>query len=148
MFRREMGVSHDHLECSVPEQLRDSAQIYPGHYESTGNSMAVAMPCISLNSCFFEGSRKPAARTLQRIPAPSGGENRNRSRRLPFPPHLFQCRQRDRVQGKGARMSVFGFGQMNLATLEAHLILMQTANCAAISKSSVVLPTCRGPVRS
>ena len=44
MFRREMGVSHNHLECSMPEELGDSAQIYPDHYESTGKSRAVAMP--------------------------------------------------------------------------------------------------------
>jgi hypothetical protein len=39
-----MGVAHHHLERPVPEQLCDGAQIHPGHHESTGKSMAVAMP--------------------------------------------------------------------------------------------------------
>jgi hypothetical protein len=50
MLGSEMGVAHDHLKRSVPEKLCDSAQIYPGHHESTGKSMAVAMKDISLSS--------------------------------------------------------------------------------------------------
>lgn len=122
MFRREMGVSHDHLERSMPEQLRHGAQVYSGHYESTGKSMAVAMPGIPLDLRLFERRRKPAARALQCFPAPGGRKDRGHSRRRDLTPHLFQSCQRDRVQGNGARVFVLGFRQMNLAALEAHLI--------------------------
>jgi len=44
VFRSEMGVPHDHLECPVPEQLCNRPQIDPGHNKSTGKRMAVAMP--------------------------------------------------------------------------------------------------------
>lgn len=64
MFRREMGVSHDHLERSVPKQFCHRAQVYSGHYESTGKSMAVAMPGIPFDLRHFESVRKLAARTL------------------------------------------------------------------------------------
>jgi hypothetical protein len=50
MLGSKMGVAHDHLKRSVPEKVCDSAQIYPGHHESTGKSMAVAMKDISLSS--------------------------------------------------------------------------------------------------
>jgi hypothetical protein len=64
MFRREMGVSHDHLERFVPEQFCDGAQIHAGHYESTGKGVAVAMPGVSLNFRFFQSGWKPSARPL------------------------------------------------------------------------------------
>lgn len=47
VFRCEMGVPHDHLECPVPEQLCNRAQINPGHSKSTGKRMAVAMSRVS-----------------------------------------------------------------------------------------------------
>lgn len=52
-----MGVPHDHLERPVPEQLCHRPQIYPGHYESTGKSMAIAMPGVPLDSRLFERAR-------------------------------------------------------------------------------------------
>ncbi len=91
MFRREMGVSHDHLERPVPEQLCHGAQVYSRHYESTGKSMAVAMPGIPLDLRLFERRRKPAARALQCFPAPGV------SRGAPSP----------RIFSKAARATVF-----------------------------------------
>ncbi len=41
-----MGVAHDYLQRSVPEQPRDSAQVQPGHNKFTGKGMTVAMPRI------------------------------------------------------------------------------------------------------
>lgn len=38
-----MCVAHDHLKRPVPGQLRNGAQIHPGHNESTGKGVAVAM---------------------------------------------------------------------------------------------------------
>jgi hypothetical protein len=46
VFRREMGVPHDHLKCPAPEQLCKPPQIHPGHNKSTGKRVAVAMPRI------------------------------------------------------------------------------------------------------
>ena len=64
MFRRELGVSHDHLERSVPKQLCNGAQVYSGHYEFTGKCGAVAMPRISVNFRLFERRWKSAADPL------------------------------------------------------------------------------------
>jgi hypothetical protein len=60
VFRSEMGIPHDHLESPVPEQFCDGTQIDSGHNQSTCKSMAVAMPCISLNLRLFERAGKPA----------------------------------------------------------------------------------------
>nr|WP_245632187.1 hypothetical protein [Edaphobacter aggregans] len=59
-----MVVPHDHLECPVPEQLCDGAQIHPGHNQSTGKGMAVAMPAVSFDLRLFERAGKPAAGTF------------------------------------------------------------------------------------
>ena len=68
VFRCEMGVPHDHLECPVPEQLCNRAQIDPGHNKSTGKRMAVAMPRKIKHLRVIECCRKPPARALQGIP--------------------------------------------------------------------------------
>ena len=60
----EMGITHNHLKRPVPEQLCNRAQIHPGHNESTGKGMAVAMPRITLDLRFFECGGEPAARSL------------------------------------------------------------------------------------
>jgi hypothetical protein len=60
-----MGVPHDHLRRSLPQQLCYGAQIHPGHNKSTGKGMAVAMPAISIDLRLFERCRKPAPRALQ-----------------------------------------------------------------------------------
>ena len=60
----EMGVAHHHLERPVPEQLCDSAQIHPGHHESTGKSMAVAMPGVPLDPGLFARSTDSSVAVL------------------------------------------------------------------------------------
>jgi hypothetical protein len=64
MLGSEMGVAHLHLERPVPEQLCDGAQIHPGHHESTGKSMAVAMPGVPFDPSLIERRWEPAARPL------------------------------------------------------------------------------------
>lgn len=63
-----MGIPHDHLECSVPEQLCDGAQIHFGHNKSPGKCMAVAMPAMGIDLRLFERGGKPSARPLEEIP--------------------------------------------------------------------------------
>src|SRR5258708_5027383 len=65
VLRCEMGVAHDHLQCSVPEQFCDCTQIYPGHNQSTCKSMTVAMPRVAFDSGPLESRREPASRALQ-----------------------------------------------------------------------------------
>jgi hypothetical protein len=62
-----MGVTHHHLERPVPEQLCDSAQIHAGHHESTGKSMAVAMPGVPLDPGRFQCRREPAKHTPEQV---------------------------------------------------------------------------------
>jgi hypothetical protein len=46
MFGSEMRVAHNYLQRFVPEQLCHRAQINPGHNQSTGKGMPLAMPGI------------------------------------------------------------------------------------------------------
>lgn len=62
-----MGVPHDHLKRSVPEQLCDGAQIYPGHNKSTGKGRAVATPAVPFDPCIFNGDGKPDAWVAYRL---------------------------------------------------------------------------------
>ena len=82
MFGCEMGVLHDHLKRPVAEQLCHCAQIHPGHNESTGKGVAVAMPAIVSYLRLFLGCRKPPTGSLQRISRPGGRKNRLRTPRL------------------------------------------------------------------
>ena len=75
VFRSEMCVPHDHLERPMPEQFRNRPQIHPGHNESTGKGVAVAMPGIFLNLGLFEGGREPSARPLEGIACAHGRED-------------------------------------------------------------------------
>jgi hypothetical protein len=97
----EMGVAHHHLERPVPEQLCDGAQIHPGHHESTGKSMAVAMPGIPLDPGRFEYRREPAPRPLQSVPAADGREDRIVPCRPARAAQLLQGTESDRVQRNG-----------------------------------------------
>src|SRR5215470_10642914 len=64
----------DHLQGSVTEQLGDGAQVDPGHNQSTGKSMAAAMPRVAVNLCFVNCCRKPATRSLKSITAAGEGK--------------------------------------------------------------------------
>ena len=70
-----MGMAHDHLECSVPEQLCDRGQVHTGHHESTGKGVAVAMPRKIFNFRVFERGGEPATSTLQSARAAERGED-------------------------------------------------------------------------
>ena len=80
-----MGIPHDHLECSVPEQLCDGAQIHSGHNKSPGKCMAVAMPAMGIDLRLFERGGKPSARPLEGITRAHEREDGVDSGRL-FPP--------------------------------------------------------------
>jgi hypothetical protein len=76
----QMGVAHDHLERPVAEQLCDGAQIHSGHHESTGKSVAVAMPGVALNPGFFSavGHQPPIP-----VTGPRCGSTGKQERSLP-----------------------------------------------------------------
>jgi hypothetical protein len=132
-----MGVAHHHLQRSMPEQLSYGAQVDSGHNKSTGKSMAVAMPRVSVDLGFGECSREPATRSLKRIVAAQGREDRVGSLRLAGALLLFafqiilvfqsvESAHSYDVQRNGPRIAVLGFGKMNLSPLEIDLVPAQT----------------------
>ena len=127
----EMGVAHDHLQRPVPEQFCYRPQVDSGHNKSTGKSMAVAMPRVSVDLRFGECSREPATRSLKRVVTAQGREDRLGSLRLG--PRLSDSRLSDLesaesygVQRNGPRIAVLCFAKMNLSPLEIDLVPAQT----------------------
>lgn len=126
VLRSQMGIAHDHLQRSVPEQFRNRAQIYAGHDEPAGKGMAVAMPRVVLDPGRFEGRGKPAARALQRIAAADRREDRIRVFGLSRASKLLEGAEGYYVQRNRPRVAVLCFRQMNLPALEIDLVPAQT----------------------
>ena len=125
VLAREMRVPHDHLECPVPKQLGNRAQIHTRHNKSTGKRMAVAMPGILLNLGLFERGREPSARPCKESPVRAEGKTGSAPGRFFSPRIRWSAARATEFRRNGARIAVLGPEQMKLPALEIHLVPAQ-----------------------
>jgi hypothetical protein len=92
-------------------------QIHPGHDQSTGEGMTVAMPRIVFETSSLDSGEEPATRTL-------GVGKDEVSIRL-FS-QSFECQNRCSVQGNVPWISIFGPGEVNLAARKVDLGPLET----------------------
>ena len=64
MIPAKMRIALGHLCCPVPQEFSDRVQIHAGHHQSTGESVAIAMPRIVFEASSLYSARKPATGTL------------------------------------------------------------------------------------
>ena len=56
-----MAVSHNQLKRPMAKEFRDGSQINPGHNQSTGEGMTIAMPrIVSESNSLGSGKEAPA----------------------------------------------------------------------------------------
>ena len=65
--RGKVGIPHCHGNALVPQKLLNSAQVYPGHYETAGEGVPEAMPGESPNLGSAHCWLKPVAWASQRF---------------------------------------------------------------------------------
>jgi hypothetical protein len=65
MAHAGMCVPVGHLCRPIFQEFPDRVQIHPGHYQSTGEGMSVAMPGIVLERRTLDGAQEPAVRGLR-----------------------------------------------------------------------------------
>jgi hypothetical protein len=61
VFRYQVGVTHRHLNCTVPRELGDSVNIDSGHYKSGSKSVPVAVPGVVGQASFVDCWLEPVS---------------------------------------------------------------------------------------
>jgi len=122
-----MAVSHRHLDRLVPHELRDGAQINPGHHKFTGEGMPVAMPCVIFQLRRFDGRLEPITRATQ-FAAVRVQENETATGSAPvlgLNLELVEGSDCDRVQRDMPDSAILCLWQSQHAALEVNLIPSQ-----------------------
>ena len=91
---------------SGPQEFSDRVQIHAGHYQSTGEGMAIAMPRIVFESGPRYGGEKPSTRTLA---------VREYWLSIRLFSQAFECGNCRAFQGNVPWISIPGLGQVHLA---------------------------------
>ena len=68
-----MAVSHNQLKRPMAKEFRDGSQINPGHNQSTGEGMSVAMPSLASSRAAGNQPRAPRSASPLRIEAKPNG---------------------------------------------------------------------------
>ncbi len=62
-----MGISHRHLNCTVPHQFRDSAHVGSSHHQPGRERVSFAVQSVLFQFGLLDGNLKPVAGGSQRL---------------------------------------------------------------------------------